>query len=73
MKAFEVEYRELPYPHKKSPGYIQKHQVFVNTLLKALCLFTRNSALHSESAISSRVNLPYFSYGISKFFEKLQS
>ncbi len=36
-------------------------------------LFTRNSPLRSESAISSRSNLSYSSYGNSKFFEKLQS
>ena len=36
-------------------------------------LFTRNSAIHSESAISSMSNLSYSSYGSSKFFEKLQS
>ena len=36
-------------------------------------LFTRNSVIHSESAISSMSNLSYSSYGNSKFFEKLQS
>ena len=36
-----------------------------------LSLFlTLNSEIHSESAISSRSNLPYSSYGKSSFFER---
>ena len=75
MKAFEVAYRELPYPHKQSHGYIQEHQVFVNTLLNAVGL------VYSHETLLYTPNLPFLRGQIFhtlhmvtlKFFEKLQS
>ena len=76
MKAFEVAYRELPYPHKQSPGYIQKHQVFFTTLLNAV------GRVYSHGTLLYTPNLPFLRGQIfrtlhlvtqSKFLEKLQS
>ena len=53
MKAFKVVYRQLPYPHKRSPGYIQKHQVFVNTLLNAV------GPVYSHGTLLYTLNLPF--------------
>ena len=72
MKAFEVAYRRLPYPQKRSPGYIQKHQVFVNILLNAV------GRVYSHGTVLYTPNLPVLRGEIFrtlhfKFFEKLQS